>query len=185
MKTQPKRRFLTLEKWKQLGPEAGNQEGLWALALDCWDKGPGGTFNHVGRLIVNSGGPDRQEFRTLAAQVEGEREPIPEGVYADLGPLLFASGQWGNYSDRFPSIDSPISLTIYYRRAIEFHLDGNREWAPGSAGCVVLRSMADVETFVAWHQGFADMMSSLWVNWRLGTVHYPPGLVVPPMPKAA
>lgn len=182
MKKPQKRRFLTLEKWKKLGPEAGNQEGLWALLLDCWER-VGGGFRHVGRLIVNSGGPDVQVFRTLAAQVEGEREPIPEGVYADLCPLLFASGKWGDYSDRFPVIDSPISLTIYLRRAIEFHLDGNRRRAPGSAGCVVFRTPEDMLAFVDWHEGFADMMSSLWVNWKLGTVHYPPGLVIPAPPK--
>ena len=185
MKTNPKKRSLTLEKWKCLGPEAGNQEGLWALVLDCWQKAQGGIFDHVGRLIVNSGNRVSQNFRTLAGQVEGELEPIPEGVYSDLGPLLFASGTWGDYTARFKAIDSPISLTIYHRRAIEFHLDGNRAWAPGSAGCVVFRSMADVEAFVAWHEGFADMMSSLWVNWKLGTVHYPPGLIIPDMPKAA
>lgn len=181
----PKRRFMTLEKWKRLGPEAGNQEGLWALVMDCWERGPGGMFIHVGRLVVNSGGPDRQHFRTLADQVEGEREPIPEGVYADMLPLEFASGRWGDYSARFPSIDSPISLKIYVRRAIEFHLDGNRRWAPGSAGCVVFRSVADMETFVSWFENDPHMMTSLWVNWRLGTVHYPPGLAIPPLPKAA
>lgn len=179
-----KKRFLTLEKWKQLGPEAGNQEGLWALVLDCWERA-GAGFRHVGRLIVNSGNRYAQNFRTLAAQVEGELEPIPEGVYADLGPLLFASGKWGDYSARFKAIDSPISLTIYLRRAIEFHLDGNRRRAPGSAGCVVFRTQADMETFVAWHEGDPHMMSSLWVNWKLETVHYPPGLVIPDPPKAA
>lgn len=162
-------RFLTLVKWKQLGSEAGNQSGLWSCFLDCWEKQ---GFKHVGRLVVNTGAPHRQNFRTKADQHIGELEPVPEGVY-ELGRLYFASGRWEDYTRRFPSIDSPTSQTIEPNRAIEFHLDGNRQWAPGSAGCVVFRTLDDLKTYVSWFQGDPNKMTSLHVCWNLGTVKLP------------
>jgi hypothetical protein len=177
------KRFLTLEKWRQLGPEAGNQAGLWALLLDCWQR-DGAGFDHVGRLIVNSGQPYAQVFRTLDRQVSGRFEPLPEGVYTP-GPVEFASGIWGDYSQQFHEVQSPIWWTIYGPRSIGGHLDGNRRDSPGSAACVVYRTMDDLKTYVNWCEGDPYKMTSLWVNWHLGTVKYPAGLVIPPFPKAA
>lgn len=175
-------RFLTLSKWFQIF-DAGNQTGLWALLLDCFQR-KGNTFDHIGRLVVNSGAPHRQYFRKKKDQRIGELEPIPEGIYPLANsPLSFASGVWGDYSKRYNSIDSPVSQTIEPNRAIEFHLDGNREWAPGSAGCVVFRSMNDLKTFVSWFDKDPLKMSNLFVNWNLGSVHWPAGLVIPEKPE--
>lgn len=174
------KRFMTLTLWKRLGQEAGNQAGLWAMFLDCFER-RGAKFAHIGRLVVNSGGPDRQHLRTRADQVVGEREPVPEGVYT-LGPILFASGRWGEYSAKWPRIDSPISQTIEPVRAIEFHLDGNREYAPGSAGCVVFRTLADLKIYISWAEQDPNKFTSLWVNYGLGTIEWPAGLKIPAPP---
>lgn len=174
------KRFLTLTLWKQLGPEAGNQAGLWAMFLDCFER-RGATFAHIGRLVVNSGAPHCQHLRTRADQVVGELEPVPEGVYP-LGPILFASGRWNNYGAKFAKIDSPTSQTIEPVRAIEFHLDGNREWAPGSAGCVVFRTLADLKTYISWADQDPHRFTTLWVNYQLGTIKWPEGLKIPPPP---
>lgn len=171
------KRFLTLTKRQLIGPTGGNQEGLWTLNLDCWQR-QGEKFAHIGRLIVNSGQPFAQRFRTLDHQVAGEYEPLPEAVYTP-GPLEWASGKWGDSRALFPAVQSPIWATIYGPRAIGFHLDGNRGTSPGSAACVVFRTNADMHTYVEWHEGDPYKFSSLWVNWDLGSIQFPHGLQIP------
>lgn len=172
-------RFLTLTNaGVQPVENAGNQTGLYPLRLDCWEKS-GAGYIHVGRLIVNSGQPWAQEFTDLAHERPGRYEPIPEGRYQP-GPLEFASGRWEDYSGEFREIQSPIWMVIHRTRAIGFHLDGNREFSPGSAGCPVFRSMSDLKIFVGWHRGNANEMTSLWVDWSgVGGTNLPPGLKIP------
>lgn len=153
---------------------AGNQDGLLPLKLDCWDKQ--GGLHHVGRLIVNSGAPYAQIFRDLPNEVAGRLEPIPEGTYTP-GPLEFASGVWGDYSALFPDVQSPIWQVIHRDRAIGFHLDGNRSWAPGSAACPVFRTMYDLKQYVEWFQKDPHRMSSVWVDWwQAKNNNLPPGV---------
>lgn len=181
------KRFLTLVNYgtKPISG-AGNQDGLLPLKLDCWSHtGKTGKvdgqevplYEHHGRLIVNSGQPYAQIFRDLPHEVSGQLEPIPEGRYTP-GPLEFASGRWGDYSKDFPEVESPIWMVIHRLRAIGFHLDGNRLWAPGSAACPVFRDRQDMKTFVAWHQEDPWCMTSVWVDWwQVKEQNLPKGLL--------
>lgn len=153
------------------------QHKLWALNLDLflYAKNP---YNHLLRLVVNSGSPGRQNFRTLADQHIGELEPVPEGVYQP-GPLEAASGNLKDYFRRFPEIDSPIWQVIYRARAIGFHLDGNRAWAPGSAGCVVFRSLADCRSYTELFLADPFRLKELYVDWGLGSIVNPFEAIMP------
>lgn len=140
------------------GPLQAN--GLYDLALDAFQN-----KNYLGRIWVNSGAPGHQTFRTVPQQVAGNLEPCPEGEY-DLGPLDWAGGK-GNYDARFREINSPIWVVIMRSRAIGFHLDGNRLTAPGSAGCLVFKTMDDLKKFVNWWNGYGDF-TKCYVDYGLG-----------------
>ena len=150
------------------GPMQAN--GLYDIYLDAWQN-----QNYLGRIVVNSGAPGHQKFRTVPGEVAGNLEPCPEGEF-DLGGLDWAGGK-GNYTAMFQEIRSPIWVTIYRRRAIGFHLDGNRLTAPGSAGCLVFKTMEDLKKFVDWWNGYGPF-AKLYVNWGLGYVKVPPELRV-------
>jgi hypothetical protein len=139
--------------------------GLYDINLDSWQNS-----NYLGRIIVNSGAPGHQNFRTVPGEIAGNLEPCPEGEF-DLGSLDWAGGK-GNYDQRFQEINSPIWVTIYRRRVIGFHLDGNRLTAPGSAGCLVFKTMDDLKKFVNWWNGYGPF-SKLYVDWGLGYVKKP------------
>ena len=151
------------------GPQRAN--GLYDIHLDAWQN-----KNYLGRIVVNSGAPGHQHFRTVPGQVVGNLEPCPEGEF-DLGPLDWAGGK-GNYVAEFREIKSPIWVVIMRSRAIGFHLDGNRSTAPGSAGCLVFKTSGDMKKFVNWWNGY-DQFSKLYVDWGLGYVKKPAGLAVP------
>lgn len=139
--------------------------GLWDLNLDAFQG-----KKWIGRMLVNSGAPTRQVFRTEPRQRSGSLEPIPEGHYI-LGSLDWA-GKPGDYATQFPAIKSPIWVVIMRDRAIGFHLDGNRGYAPGSAGCIVFKTLDDLKRFVGWWNevgGFRDCL----VDWGLGYAPLP------------
>lgn len=141
------------------------QFGLVDIHLDAWQN-----LNYLGRITVNSGAPGAQVFRTLVNERKGQLEPCPEGVF-NLGPLEWAGGK-GNYDAQFPQIQSPIWVMIDPRRAIGFHLDGNRRTAPGSAGCLVFKTVDDMKKFVNWYNGYGAFQQ-LICNWGLGSVKEP------------
>lgn len=145
------------------GPLQAN--GLHDIYLNAYQGN-----NHLGTITVNSGAPGHQVFRARPQERTGLLEPCPEGEY-DLGSLEWAGGK-GNYAAMFKEIDSPIWVTIYRRRAIGFHLDGNRLRAPGSAGCLVFKSMDDLKKFVNWWNGYGAF-TKCFVDWGLGYVHPP------------
>lgn len=147
------------------------QFGLVDISLDAYQLGD--TVNRIGRIIVNSGAPGAQTFRTLRNERKGQLEPCPEGVF-NLGPLEWA-GNRGDYRAQFPQIQSPIWVMIDPRRAIGFHMDGNRRTAPGSAGCLVYKTEADMKKFVDWWNGFGPFRQ-LYCDWGLGSIKVPHGL---------
>lgn len=142
--------------------------GLHDIYLDAWQNS-----NYLGRIVVNSGAPGHQAFRTVPTQVAGNLEPCPEGEF-DLGPLDWAAGRKGNYTTLFREIASPIWVVIMRSRAIGFHLDGNRARSPGSAGCLVFKNMQDLKKFVSWYD--FGVFSKLYVDYGLGYVNIPEDL---------
>lgn len=142
-----------------------NPQGLYELNLDAFQG-----ENYLGRLIVNSGAPYKQKFRTVPNERAMNLEPCPEGEF-DLGPLDWA-GKDGDYETLFREIKSPIWVMIYRSRAIGFHLDGNRKAAPGSAGCFVFKDLNDLKTFVNCWNGYGGFKKCL-VDWGLNYVSVP------------
>jgi len=101
--------------------------------------------------------------------VAGALEPVPEGIYRDLGPVEWAGGH-GNYAASWGTGLGPVWITIEPVRAIGFHLDANASTSPGSAGCVVLPDEASLRALVAW---LSEPVELLAVDWGLGTVPAP------------
>lgn len=146
-------------------PGQVNAEGLEPLRMALWDKG-----KKVEHITVYSGAPGAQNFRTLVNERRGVLEPIPEGIYRDIGGLEWAGGV-GNYQAAWSSSLGPVVIQIYGERAIMLHLDANRSYAPGSAGCLCPVDLAGLKTVVAWWtEGKPE-----WVecDWGLGTVARP------------
>lgn len=154
------------------GPRQAN--GLYDIYLDAWQN-----KNYLGRIIVNSGVASNQVFTTVPTATPGTYQPCPEGEF-DLGGLEWcgrkADGTMkkGDYKTWYQEIDSPIWVMIMRRRAIGFHLDGNRTQAPGSAGCLVFKDMNDLKKFVRWYD-FGEF-SKLYVDWGKGYVNIPADL---------
>lgn len=153
--------------------DTGDREpsGLRILALDI--------VGDDGKILktwhVNSGQAYNQELQTDAGRKSGDYSPIPEHVYS-LGSLEFAGGKfdwadsWGaGLGDLWCAIN-PVGGTGN-TAALGFHLDENRATAPGSAGCVVFRTKADAESWVAAMRRHDP--DRLYVNWGLGTVKIP------------
>jgi hypothetical protein len=127
----------------------------------------------MGELMVVSGHPSAQQFRTGAASRAKSLEPLPEGRYG-VGAIEWA-GTPGDYSASWGPGLGAVWVALSYqtpgttaRSALGFHLDSNATAAPGSAGCVVFRSLADLRTFVAWLTQHTSARR-LFCDWGLGT----------------
>lgn len=146
-------------------PGQTNAEGLEPLRMALWDGG-----KEVDHVTAYSGAPGAQNFRTLANERRGVLEPCPEGVYRDIGGLEWAGGV-GNYQASWSSSLGPVVAQIYGERAIMLHLDANRSYAPGSAGCLCPIDLVGLKKVVAWWtEGKPE-----WVecDWGLGTIAKP------------
>ncbi len=155
---------LTLHRTKRIG-----SGGLELLSLKMIvDSVP------MGELLVVSGAPSAQRFRTGNRSKAGSLEPLPEGAYT-IGPVEWAGGKAGDYTTKWPDPGlGPVWVAITYkppsgtqRSALGFHVDDNAPVAPGSAGCVVFRTLADLKVFVGWMSQHRPR--ELYVNWGLGT----------------
>ena len=159
--------------------EAG---GLIIFSLDLFVDG-----NKKESWLVNSGQPHRQTLMAYAnpKSYSGDMRPIPEGVY-NVGPLEFKGGKfdwvgsWGpGLGDFWARISYAKGETT--RSAFGFHWDENRGSSPGSAGCVVFATKADVESFVVAMRKYDP--PQLIVDYGFGTV--PSSAAKPtPAPKA-
>jgi hypothetical protein len=126
----------------------------------------------VGELLVVSGAPGAQEFRTGARSRAGSLEPLPEGRYG-ISDIAWAGGR-DNYAASWGVGLGPASVPLVYlgpgkteRSAIEIHYDANAARSPGTAGCVGVRSIGDLRTLVGWLRDSDPR--DLFVDWGLGT----------------
>jgi len=144
----------------QVGPE-----GVEPLRLALWVDG-----KESDKVTAYSGAPGAQTFRTLVNERRGVLEPIPEGTYREVGPLEWAGGV-GNYQAQWSSSLGPVVAQLYGERAIMLHLDANRSYAPGSAGCVCPIDLPGLKKVVSWWaEGVPEYLE---VDWGLGTVARP------------
>jgi hypothetical protein len=123
-------------------------------------------------LSCISGAPGRQSFRTGAASRAGSLEPLPEGLWA-IGAEDWANGR-DNYSATWGPGLGAVVVPLEYsgpgrteRSAILFHLDANKTYSPGTAGCVGFYSVGDLQRLIGWIR--ADKVKRLYVDWGLGT----------------
>lgn len=126
----------------------------------------------MAHLLVVSGSPGRQNFRRGRDSRAQSMEPLPEGRWG-VEDIEWASGR-DNYSGSWGPGLGPVWVPLNYqapgktdRSAIGIHYDENHGVAPGSAGCVVLRSIADVKRLVSLLRQHDPHV--LFVNWGLGT----------------
>jgi GH24 family phage-related lysozyme (muramidase) len=126
----------------------------------------------VDHLLVVSGAPRAQEFRTGAASRAGSLEPLPEGLYR-IENIAWAGGQ-DNYSASWGAGLGPASVPLTYlapgttrRSAIEAHYDANHGTTPGTAGCVGMRSISDLQILIRWLRDTDPR--DLYVDWGMGT----------------
>lgn len=153
--------------------------------------GPGRRV--LGAVTASSGSWRAQNFRVWTKSVTGSAEPVPEGewlidpLYAHNG-LTFAA-EFGDYDTTFFETDDgntaaslgPVYMPVYYRfrerdrsqhvngrprSEIGIHLDAG---TPGTAGCIGIRSKAELQTLVGWFDDAATAPRRVFVDWGLGT----------------
>lgn len=150
-----------------------SSNGLWDLSLKRYSS----TGYLLDEITVNSGQPWNQVFQRAGAGLPGNFAPIEEGEWS-LGPLEWA-GAPGNLNASWGPGLGPTWVGIekgpnnHSRRAdFGIHLDANRSTSPGSAGCVVVKNLEDLQHVIRW---FEDSQygppNRLLVNWRLGSVN--------------
>ena len=126
----------------------------------------------VGTLEVVSGAPGAQQFRTGAESKAGSLEPLPEGRWG-IEDVAWAKGK-DNYSGSWGPGLGPASVPLRYlgpghtqRSAIEIHYDANASMSPGTAGCIGMRSVADLKTLIGWLRDTDPR--DLFADYGLGT----------------
>jgi len=126
----------------------------------------------VGVLEVVSGAPGAQHFRTGVESKAGSLEPLPEGRWG-IEDIAWAKGK-DNYSGSWGPGLGPASVPLRYlgpghteRSAIEIHYDANASMSPGTAGCIGMRSVADLKTLIGWLRDTDPR--DLFADYGLGT----------------
>lgn len=124
-------------------------------------------------LPVISGAPGHQFFRIPEdpASYAGNLEPLPQGHYT-IGDIQWAGGK-NNYtavhahsSNGLGPIFVPlIKNFVDDRDAFGFHMDWNRDHAPGSAGCVCPGTLEDLQTLVKLLRRYDPR--DLFVDWGI------------------
>lgn len=132
----------------------------------------------VDELLCCSGAPSRQVFKKGPDSVPMTLEPIPEGKWY-VHNIKWPGGRdnyWGHVFST-PGV-GPVTVPVDYvepgttrRSAIEIHIDWNRDWSPGTAGCVGIYSIADFQRFVAWLRETDPR--DFYVDYGLGSVVLP------------
>lgn len=148
-----------------------NSAGLETLKLEYFAAGKA-----VGSLLVVSGAPGAQQFRTGTRSRAGSLEPLPEGRWG-IEDVAWASGR-DNYSGSWGPGLGPVSTPLRYlgpgtteRGAIEIHIDSNARTSPGTAGCIGIANEADYRKFVTWLRDSDPR--DLFVDYNLGTCPRP------------
>jgi hypothetical protein len=161
--------------------------GLEVLELDLLKP----TGETIASISAHSGHGSVQNFRVWRESESGSYEPVPQGewvidpLYANNG-LTFA-GAYGDYETTFFTTDNgessaalgPVFAPVYYRdfnsslgdhvsgnpRAmIGIHLDAGN---PGTAGCIGLRTVEELKTFVSWLEKPESAPRRLLIDWGL------------------
>lgn len=149
------------------------KDGLIVFRLGLWVDG-----KEVDHLAVYSGAPSRQSKSNLKtalnpSSIPGSLEPIPEGEFS-VGGYEFAvpnsyAGSWGpGLGPVWFQLTPPAGTR---RGDFGIHLDENKSYAAGSAGCVVTSSVEDLKTIVEWQKKYR--FNKLVVDYGLGTVKKP------------
>lgn len=146
--------------------------GCYKLALEYFKDG-----QLKDSLEVCSGSPSRQFFRKGKESVAGSYEPIPEGKWS-IGDISWAGGK-DNYDGKIhQSGIGPVTIPLGYvepgktqRSGIEIHIDWNRQYSAGTAGCIGIYSKADYKRLVSWLRDTDPC--DLYVDWGLGTCPQP------------
>lgn len=162
----PARPHLKLTRTGQI-----NAAGLELLKLEYVKLGAS-----AGSILVVSGAPGAQQFRTGGRSRSGSLEPLPEGRWG-LDDVAWAAGK-DNYSGNWGPGLGPVSTPLRYlgpgttdRSAIEIHIDSNARTSPGTAGCIGIANESDYRKFVGWLRDGDPR--ELFVDYKLGTCPTP------------
>jgi lysozyme len=130
-------------------------------------------------LVVVSGTPKRQFFRTGKDSRRGSFEPLPEGKWTIHSPIMWKGGS--DVYDRNKVWETgigPVKILLDYvpvdgtrRGNIEIHLDWNKSTNPGTAGCIGVNTISDFQRLVGWLRETDPR--ELYVDWGLDTVKLP------------
>ena len=130
----------------------------------------------VGELLAVSGSPRAQVFRKGVDSKAGSLEPLPEGRWG-ISDIAWAGGK-DNYAASWGVGLGPASIPLRYlepgttqRSAIEIHYDANAGSSPGTAGCVGMRSIGDLQTLIGWLRDTDPR--DLFCDWGLGSCPTP------------
>jgi lysozyme family protein len=102
---------------------------------------------------VRSGARGRQVFQKGGTgEIPGTLYPAPQGEYS-VKNIQWAAGK-DNYDASLGAGLGPLFVPFEpcfstARSAFGFHIDQNHDTSPGSAGCIVFLSLADLKSFVA------------------------------------
>lgn len=106
----------------------------------------------VDRVSVFSGAPSAQVLLHPRQDYSGSLRPIPEGVWTIGAPEKSPIGSWGEGIGEWWVPLEP-KHRVNNRTAIGIHLDANYANAPGSAGCIVTRTAAELQRILSWLWG--------------------------------
>lgn len=162
----PGKNYLRLQR------TSGTDHGLTLLDLTYVKNGV-----DQGHIQVYSGAPGHQQFRTGKDSRVGSLEPLPEGRWF-IHDISWCDGR-DNYTGHvFNAGLGPVVIPLDYvepgstaRSAIEIHIDFNQATAPGTAGCLGVRSVADYKTLVGWLRDTDPR--GLYVDYGLGSCPRP------------
>jgi lysozyme len=126
----------------------------------------------MGELLVVSGAPGRQVFRKGRESRAQSIEPLPEGRYG-IEDIEWKGGK-DNYQGTWGPGLEPVWVGINYqapgrteRSALGIHLNEKSGPNPGTAGCVGIRSVADLKRLVTMLRNHDP--KQLLVDWGLGS----------------
>ena len=145
-------------------------DGLQLLLLEFISP-QGNTLDSLDNVI--SGAPGRQTFRLPddPRSFPGNLEPIPQGRYT-IGDIQWAGGK-DNYkiahthpTNGIGPVFVPFIKTFPDDRdAFGFHVDWNASTSPGSAGCVCVKTISDLQKLVSLLRLYDPR--DLYVDWEL------------------
>jgi lysozyme len=122
----------------------------------------------VFNVMVTSGQPHAQHFRKAGKNVPGSMEPAPQGEYV-VSDIKWAGSkdQWNRtFNAGIGPVFIPITCKAEKNRGdFGIHNDHNILTAPGSAGCIVLQTLEEVQHLVTILRKYDPKI--LNVNWGL------------------